>query len=520
MNGFHPITPGNSDTQEKSAEDNWELFPGQPDNDSVMSPDSQVSGSSKTSSRRLSIVKTEEGKKAIEINQDLCGRRLAVVLGMRRVRHFNLLALVVLVCGGAWLVARCMMSIQGEKNISLQTWGQLAGNIGNSIETRLQQDMVYQDSIANIWTTFPNISRDSFHDLVMSETYAPGLVSMSGMSLIVRVRGEDERRQLEKDTQSEALRQQCCAGSNSTGSSCKDVAATGLFCRGSSPQYRITQFGNDGQLVPAIGNSIEYINRVGEEEYMVVHMIEPFHSNAKVWGFNLLSSDARLAAWRTAQRTGKKTFTRRLNLVQSSGGEFGFLVWLPIFERSSHGKWTTAMTSASVAESYNAVGSVNGVYRAQVLLDKALESIFSKEGLDGVSVYLFDDAPELQGSAQYLASHNAPVDNPFEHYKDMSIGDVEDNCELLRKRTVEIPEADVKWVVIACGDETYLSARRTIYPELTAAMGFVFLVISSMDRCLGHPTVMKSAFSEIDKRSIDYDVEAQKTSNVGKVTLQ
>eukprot|EP00972_Heterocapsa_arctica_P037289 5488661-Heterocapsa_arctica.AAC.1 len=60
-------------------------------------------------------------------------------------------------------------------------------------------------------------------------------------------------------------------------------------------------------------------------------MIEPFETNSKVWGFNLLSSDARLAAWRSAMNTGKKTYTTRLNLVQGTTAEYGVLVWLPIY---------------------------------------------------------------------------------------------------------------------------------------------------------------------------------------------
>lgn len=75
-----------------------------------------------------------------------------------------------------------------------------------------------------------------------------------------------------------------------------------------------------GALGPGLGFGLRLVLHTGDpaEEYMVVDVIEPFETNSKVWGFNLLSSPARHSAWLSAMKTGKKTFTRRLNLVQST----------------------------------------------------------------------------------------------------------------------------------------------------------------------------------------------------------
>lgn len=85
--------------------------------------------------------------------------------------------------------------------------------------------------------------------------------------------------------------EECCANAPITGPSCASIAATGLFCNTTGEQrYQITEFGPDGSLVPAVGNSSEYLQRVGAEEYMVVDMIEPFETNAKASRERLMRS--------------------------------------------------------------------------------------------------------------------------------------------------------------------------------------------------------------------------------------
>lgn len=133
----------------------------------------------------------------------------------------------------------------------------------------------------------------------------------------------------------------------------------------------------------------------------------------QVWGFNLLSSPARLAAWRSATKSGKKTFSRRLNLVQSSDKEFGVLVWLPIFADPA-GDWTVSMNG--VKPGHVPVGSVNGVYGAQFLLRRALQSTYSTAQLGDTAVFLFDDSSELGGRAEFLAAYGAAVDDPYTTY--------------------------------------------------------------------------------------------------------
>lgn len=411
-----------------------------------------------------------------------------VRVGRARNAHFGLVSGFVLLGSLVWLGLRYWFMIDGENTISREALQKLAMSIKNTIQVQVQQDLIYQDQIANLWCAHPQISRSEFRRVVMSETYEAGLVTMTGISLIPRVVGPAGRTGLESSADTERLRQECCANDPATGSSCSTVAATGLFC-GAGGRYQVTQFGSGGVLVPAIANDTAYIDRVGSEEYMVVDMIEPFETNHKVWGFNLLSSATRHQAWVTAMRTGKKTFTRRLNLVQSSVSEYGFLVWLPIFESADGQGWTTAM-SGTVDVNLRAVGSVNGVYKAQVLLTRALESTYSKEQLEHVSVFLLDNAAELNGRSQFLAAYGDVGDDLYNQFGDKTLSDLRDDAEVSMVMDLAIDNSDAHWQVLVSSSDRYLAEKRTWYPEVALIIGALLLVTSTIDRWLGHPKIM------------------------------
>lgn len=433
---------------------------------------------------------TVEIRQTTAIGGQLTGhRRLLVGVAMLRTRRFGMFSILILVGSVFWAGMRYYLMVDGENQVIKSAFDKLASSIRNTVQQRVTQDLIYQEMVANVWTIYPNISRAEFRKLVNSELYAPGLTSMTGMSLIPRVLGADHRATLENHPDSETLRQECCANGASVGSSCATVAATGLFCNTSGEmRYQFTQFADGGVLVPAVGDSQAYIDRVGEEEYMIVDMIEPFSSNAKVWGFNLLSSDARLAAWRTSTTTGQKTFTRRLNLVQSSSAEYGFLVWLPIFEKSD-GEWVTALDGNTAG--LTPVASVNGVYRAQNLLTEAIESTYSKEQLADVRIFLFDNADELNGDAEFLGAYGAG-DNSYTEFGDATISSISSKSEsgLFKEMSLVIPTADAKWILICEGSQQYRSERRSPNSLIALVFTCLLLVSSTIDRWLGHPTLI------------------------------
>eukprot|EP00928_Gymnodinium_smaydae_P050557 TRINITY_DN3410_c0_g1_i7.p1 TRINITY_DN3410_c0_g1~~TRINITY_DN3410_c0_g1_i7.p1 ORF type:complete len:465 (+),score=50.52 TRINITY_DN3410_c0_g1_i7:60-1454(+) len=420
-------------------------------------------------------------------------RKVLFYMAMVRTQRFGMVSFIVFTLSLLWAGVRYYLMVNGENQVSQQAFEKLAISIKNTIRMRVQQDLVYQDMIAGIWITNPKLSRSDFRKLVLSEPYKPGLQAMTGISLIPRVIGAADRIALENDLASEQLRKDCCTGTSNTGSKCTSVAASGLFCgagayAGASPQrYQFTQFGANGVLVPAVGNSSKYIERVGQEEYMVVDVIEPFASNSKVWGFNLLSSDTRLAAWRSAMATGMKTFTRRLNLVQSTSKEYGFLVWLPVFTRAD-GEWVTALDGNT--NGLTAVGSVNGVYRAQRLLTAAIESTYSEEQLDDIRVFLFDNAEELNGKAQFLAAYWKGAQDTYTIFGQSSAESVTAKNSVVVHVDLKVESADVRWLVIVESTTDYLSKRRTNNPMIGLTITLVVVLASTIDRWIGHPKLV------------------------------
>jgi len=66
-------------------------------------------------------------------------------------------------------------------------------------------------------------------------------------------------------------------------------------------------------------------------DYVPVTFIEPYASNERALGFNLLSNPARRAALLQARDTGQMMATGRIKLVQEKGDQFGVLLIQPVY---------------------------------------------------------------------------------------------------------------------------------------------------------------------------------------------
>lgn len=441
---------------------------------------------------------------------------LLVRLSRERARRFGFATIMIVIATMTWLIIRYYLMLEGENTVTKNAFDKLAQSITNSIKAGMQQDLVYQDMVANLWMLNPTISRTDFRKFIMSEAYSPGLTAMAGMSLIPRVMGAAERQQMEAGAAEEALRLQCCANATETGASCSTGAASGLFCpehsgRGES-KYQFTQFGDGGVLVPAVGDSQAYLDRVGAEEYMIVHMIEPFETNTRVWGFNLLSSDARLAAWRRAIQSGKKTFTTRLTLVQGTGSEFGVLVWLPIFKDSA-GARKTAFNAGNTS-GLTAVGSVNGVYFLQEGLTKTIRRTYSDSQLEDVSIFLYDNNAAFDGKMEYLASYG--VEDAFETYKDADFTEATKVAHHFQMIDLELETTDLRWKVIVAMTSKYNGKRRTWMPEIATLIGVFFTMLGFMDRVLGHPILLMFSIGGKNEGSRDWKGERAKAETISQ----
>jgi hypothetical protein len=449
----------------------------------------------------------------------ICGESLVFGMAKRRAQSFGVLTGLFAVGSLAWVIVRSgyFMNLHGENSVSAFALAQLASAITNSLGSGLRTNMVFQDMAANFWIASPQLNRDMFRTFALGELYSPGLAFSTGISIIPRVLGDSERSALENRPEAELLRSQCCANDARTGSSCAKVAAGGLFCSPGTGRYGITQNGPNGTLVPSVGNSPAYIAKVGSEEYMVVDMIEPFASNARVWGFNLLSNDARLAAWKIAKRTGLRTVTRRLNLVQATSAEFGVLVWLPVFV-DTNGLRRTALDGN--LSGLTSVGSVNCAYSLQSMLVAILNATFVASQFRSLQVFLFDDAVELNGREQYLASFGTGRNDAYAFYANKTVADVTRDASLVEMHELVIEKSDLRWKVVCVADSAYLQLRRTDNPEVALVVSLILFVLSVADRLLGNPRlVLKVEEGESPSRFTSFVRRASQSGDTIKASI-
>ena len=126
--------------------------------------------------------------------------------------------------------------------------------------------------------------------------------------------------------------------------------------------YQIYQLDSKGNKVAA--NPFQY--------YYPVYYVEPLAGNEPALGFDLGSNPARLAALEQAAETGQAVATERLRLVQETGAQAGFLIFIPVYRQEM--PLTTAGQRRLALR-----GFVLGVFRA----GDALESrgaTFTREG--------------------------------------------------------------------------------------------------------------------------------------------
>ena len=98
-----------------------------------------------------------------------------------------------------------------------------------------------------------------------------------------------------------------------------------------------------------------------KEEYFPVYYMQPYIGNEKALGFDLSSSKARKMALDKAIASKNITTTQRITLVQEQAKQYGFLMFLPVFTKSTDIK-----------------GFILGVFRAGDLLSTALNKIQQK----------------------------------------------------------------------------------------------------------------------------------------------
>ena len=150
--------------------------------------------------------------------------------------------------------------------------------------------------------------------------------------------------------------------------------------------FHFTEMNSAGQVVPA-GQRAEY--------FPVLYM-EPMPGNEPALGLDLAAQPQRRAALELAARTGQPTATAPIRLAQKAGSQAGFLVFVPLFDRSVPDN--RPRTSPPITGFAVAVFSVADLVHQQ----------FAQLARQGITIKLYDES--TAGQIMY-ANTAAPATN-------------------------------------------------------------------------------------------------------------
>jgi len=188
-------------------------------------------------------------------------------------------------------------------------------------------------------------------------------------------------------------------------------------------------------------------------------------------GFDLASSPARLEAINRSRDTGKVAATARVTLVQETGGQFGLLLFLPVYKKG-------APVDSLEDRRQNLEGFVLGAFRIGEFVEEALASLSPA----GVDVHISDQsAPAGQ---QFLYFHAArasrsAVSPPADQPEGMQAG-----LHMIAEREI----GGRKWRLLCRATEAFMTGRMTWQPQGILAGGLLItaLVATYLFKVMSH----------------------------------
>ncbi|MBD2069333.1 CHASE domain-containing protein [Leptolyngbya sp. FACHB-671] len=159
------------------------------------------------------------------------------------------------------------------------------------------------------------------------------------------------------------------------------------------PNFQITELTSDNRLV-----------RAGDRPYYIpVTYVVPFANNEAAFGFDLNSNPARAVAIEFARDQGKITATGRIRLVQEQRDQFGFLVFLPLYQTA------TVHDVSSRREQFE--GFLLGVFRVSNVVEESLQDL----GYE-IDFVLYDQ--NVSADQRFLGRYDAVVQQVMTNERD------------------------------------------------------------------------------------------------------
>lgn len=230
------------------------------------------------------------------------------------------------------------------------------------------------------------------------------------------------------------------------------------------PGFAITARTPTGAVIPA----------AVAPEYFPVSFIEPLRDNRAALGFDLSTESRRRAALLAARDQGDMVATAGIRLVQETGDQVGFLVFMPVYDGRP-----TDVTSRR----RQFIGFFNGVFRLGDMFASAIDGA----DIDTMYVRLVD---RTQGLNEVL----------------LESGQLDHGQTVLRdtyRRTLS-PIAGREWELLAVPKVDYLAAQRSWVPQMAFGGGVIFtLLLSSYGlMVLRKNSQLKRARDELEQISL------------------
>lgn len=203
----------------------------------------------------------------------------------------------------------------------------------------------------------------------------------------------------------------------------------------------------------------EMVRAIHRDTYYPVYFVEPYQGNEIAFGFDLASNSTRKDALNISRNTGVAVATARIKLVQEKENQYGFLIFLPVYQRSS---------SVETIEDRqrNLQGFVLGVFRVGDMVKAALTQLQSQP----IAIQLSDISSPTNQESLYFQSPSAHKTLP-----DINTEFKKHNLKT-NPYSATFDVAGRKWL-LECSPTTDFTSRYNIWPAWGVLIGGLLFTV-------------------------------------------
>lgn len=224
-----------------------------------------------------------------------------------------------------------------EKTLEAADFEREAETISAAIVERVENHIDVLKALNGLYVASIQVEREEFHDFVevVGKRYS-GIQALEWIPIVYA----EEREAIEQQAQINAF-----------------------------PTFEITERTPEGNIVRAEERS----------QYFPVYFVEPYLGNENALGFDLGSNQVRLEALNLASESGDTIATARITLVQETGDQYGFLMFIPVYEKEK-----------SVAPPLERYANLKGFVLSVFRIGDMVTSVINDIHIEDLDIYMHD----------------------------------------------------------------------------------------------------------------------------------